>query len=75
VGEEQAPAGRKIRTHAASLAPPMYSSWDEKMFNRSGDLVALAVLKTMNDSEMASSQNAKGVLLILAARSPVLSVA
>ena len=25
----------------------MYSSWDEKMFYRSGDLVAIAVLKTL----------------------------
>lgn len=43
----------------------IYSGWDEKTFNRSGDLVAVAVLKTLDDSQMASSQNAKGVLLIL----------
>ncbi|MGH9547094.1 MAG: hypothetical protein ACRD23_17955 [Terriglobales bacterium] len=43
----------------------IYSSWDEKTFNRSGDLVAVAVLKTLDDSEMASSENAKDVLLIL----------
>jgi hypothetical protein len=43
----------------------MYSSWDEKTFNRSGDLVAVAVLKTLDDSEMASSENAKHVVRIL----------
>jgi hypothetical protein len=43
----------------------MYSSWDEKMFNRSGDLVAVAVLKTLDDTEMESSEHAKDVLIIL----------
>jgi hypothetical protein len=43
----------------------MYSGWDEKMFNRSGDLVAVAVMKTLDDTEMASSEHAKDVLLIL----------
>jgi|GEM_PF-5617267 len=27
----------------------MYSGWDEKTFNRSGDLVAVAVLKTLEE--------------------------
>lgn len=35
------------------------------MFNRSGDLVAVAVLKTLDDSEMASPEDAKTVLVIL----------
>ena len=43
----------------------MYSGWDEKTFNRSGDLVAVAVLKSIDDSEMASSENAKWVLLVI----------
>lgn len=42
-----------------------YSGWDEKTFARSGDLVAVAVFKTLDDSEMASPENAKSVLLIL----------
>jgi hypothetical protein len=42
-----------------------YSGWDEKTFNRSGDLVAVAVLKTLDDSEMASPESAKWVLLII----------
>jgi hypothetical protein len=41
-----------------------YSGWDEKTFNRSGDLVAVAVLKTLPDSEMASLEHANSVLLI-----------
>ena len=41
------------------------SSFDEKTFARSGDLVAVAVLKTLDDSEMASSENAKDVVWIL----------
>jgi len=43
----------------------VYSGWDEKTFNRSGDLVAVAILKTLDDTEMASSEYAKDVLLIL----------
>jgi hypothetical protein len=43
----------------------MYSGWDEKTFIRSGDLVAVAVLKTLDDSEMASPETAKFVLLIV----------
>jgi hypothetical protein len=43
----------------------MYSGWDEKTFSRSGDLVAVAILKTLDDSEMASPESAKFVLLIL----------
>jgi len=43
----------------------IYSSWDEKTFYRSGDLVAVAVLKTLDDSEMASSESAKDVVRIL----------
>jgi len=43
----------------------MYSGWDEKTFNRSGDLVAVAVLKTLDDCEMASPEGVKFVLLIV----------
>lgn len=47
------------------MSSRMYSSWDDKMFNRSGDLVAVAVLKALDDSEMESSENAKDVVRIL----------
>jgi len=43
----------------------MYTGWDEKTFSRSGDLVAVAVLKTLDDSEMASPESVKFVLLIV----------
>ena len=43
----------------------MYTSWDEKMFSRSGDLVAVVVIKTLDDSEMDSSEHTKEVLVIL----------
>jgi hypothetical protein len=43
----------------------MYSGWDEKTFSRSGDLVAVAVLKALDDSEMASPESVKFVLLIV----------
>jgi hypothetical protein len=43
----------------------MYSGWDEKIFYRSGDLVAVAVLKTLDDSEMTSPESVKFVLLIV----------
>ena len=43
----------------------VYSGWDDKMFSRSGDLVAVAVLKTLDDSEMASPEYASSVLVIV----------
>jgi hypothetical protein len=43
----------------------MYSGWDEKTFNRSGDLVAVAVLKSIDDRQMASPENVKWVLLVI----------
>src|SRR6266571_1191035 len=45
----------------------MYSGWDEKTFNRSGDLVAVAVVHTLDDREMASPEGAKNVLVMLRA--------
>src|SRR5262249_4577238 len=42
-----------------------YSGWDEKTFNRSGDLAAVAILKTLDDSQMASPEHANLVLLIV----------
>src|SRR5215469_17739128 len=45
----------------------MYSGWDEKTFNRSGDLVAVAVLKTLDDTEMASPEQAKDILAVIRA--------
>jgi hypothetical protein len=45
----------------------MYSGWDEKTFARSGALVAVAVIHTLDDSEMASPEGAKNVLVILRA--------
>jgi hypothetical protein len=43
----------------------MCSGWDEKTFNRSGDLVVVAVSKTLEDCEMSSPGNVKSVLLIV----------
>jgi len=43
----------------------MWTGWDTKTFNRSGDLVAVAVLKTLNDTELVSKEHAKEVLEIL----------
>jgi len=45
----------------------LYTGWDEKTFNRSGDLVAIAILKTLDDDEMASPASAKDVLVIVRA--------
>jgi hypothetical protein len=43
----------------------MYSGWDEKTFNKSGDLVAVAVLKTLDDDEMESPESITFVLLVV----------
>ena len=41
------------------------TGWDEKAFNRSGDLVPLAIVQTLNDREMTSPETLEEVLLIL----------
>jgi hypothetical protein len=41
------------------------SGWDVKTFNRSGDLVPLAIVQTLSDTEMTSPQTLELVLLIL----------
>jgi hypothetical protein len=45
----------------------MYTGWDEKTFNRPGDLVSVAILATLNDSEMTSPETVRDVLTILRA--------
>lgn len=41
------------------------SGWDDKTFNRSGDLVPLAIVQSLSDHEMTSPQTLNEVLLIL----------
>jgi|SRR5215469_6396468 len=43
----------------------VYSGSDDKAFSRSGDLVAVAILQTLEDSAMASPEGAKNALVIL----------
>lgn len=43
----------------------MYTGRDEKTFNRSGDLVSVAIPQTLNDSGMTSPERLKFVLWIL----------
>ena len=43
----------------------MYSGWDEKIFNRSCDLAAVAVLKMLDDGEMTSAESVKWVLMVV----------
>ena len=45
----------------------MYSGWDEKTFSRSGDLVAVGILKMLSDDEMSSPRGSKDVLNIVRA--------
>jgi hypothetical protein len=40
-------------------------SFDEKAFNRAGDLIAVAIVQTIPDSEMTSPQTLKAVLSML----------
>jgi hypothetical protein len=48
------------------------TGWDEKTFNRSGDLVPLAIVQTLSDTEMTSPQTLEEVLFIL--RQPMLAL-
>jgi hypothetical protein len=43
----------------------MYTGGDEKTLMRSGDLVSVAILQTLNDSEMTSPETLEFVLWIL----------
>ena len=43
----------------------IYTGWDEKAFNRSGDLVAVAIVKTIPESELPSPTTVKEILGIL----------
>jgi len=43
----------------------MIEGWDDKIFNRSGDLVPVAIIQSLSDDEMTSSQTLEEVLLIL----------
>jgi hypothetical protein len=43
----------------------IYAGWDEKFFNRSGDLVAVAIVKTVPESELTSPTTVKEILGIL----------
>jgi hypothetical protein len=45
----------------------MFSGWDEKAFSRSGDLASVAILQTVDGSEMPSSETVRDVLIILRA--------
>jgi len=45
----------------------MYSGWDEKIFNRSGDRVSVAILQALNDDQMTSPETLNDVLTILRA--------
>jgi hypothetical protein len=47
------------------LSFPAYTSVDEKILNRSGDLAAVAVTKSVSAQEMNSSEKARQILLIL----------
>ncbi len=42
-----------------------YTGWDDKMFNRSGDLVSVAVLQSFSDAELTSPETLEIVLVVL----------
>ena len=48
-----------------------YSGWDEKAFSRAGDLTAVAILQTLNDSEMKSPEGMREVTLDTSVSFPV----
>src|SRR5437879_8655861 len=43
----------------------IYTRWDEKAFNRSGDVVAVAIVKTIPENELTSPATVKEILSIL----------
>lgn len=47
------------------LSLPGYTAWDERILNKSGDLAAAAVMKSVPAQEMTSPEKRRQVLLIL----------
>ena len=45
----------------------MYTGWDEKAFNRAGDLASVAIAQTLTDEEISSPKTLEEVLSILRA--------
>jgi len=43
----------------------MYTGWDAKIWNRSGDMAAVAIVKTIPDPQMTSPNTLRDVLFIL----------
>ena len=43
----------------------LYTGLDEKAFNRSGDIVSVAVVKTLSEDELVTPSNVKEILAIL----------
>jgi hypothetical protein len=46
-------------------ATHVYTGWDDKAFSRSGDMAAVAVVKTIPESQMSKPETVKEVLWIL----------
>jgi hypothetical protein len=47
------------------LSYPVYTGFDEKVLNRSGDLAAIAIVKRLPPKDMDSPEKARQILLIL----------
>jgi hypothetical protein len=45
----------------------IYAGWDDKAFSRAGDMVSVAILQTLDDSEMTSSALAEVLAIIRSA--------
>ena len=43
----------------------IYAGWDEKAFNRSGDMVAVAIVKTIPENDLTSPATVKEILSFL----------
>jgi len=48
-----------------TITQQFYTGWDEKAFNRSGDIVSVAVVKTLSEDELVTPSNVKAILGIL----------
>jgi hypothetical protein len=42
-----------------------YSGWDEKRFNRAGDLTSVAILQTVDDAQMTAPEVLRDILAIV----------
>jgi len=63
---DEGPPFTNVKSSVQSvLTTHLYTGWDQKIWNRSGDMVAIAIVETIPDEQITSPATVNEVLLIL----------